>query len=352
VFHASDVLGAQRAARAVAAALGFAEQECEEVAIAASELASNLVKYACGGTLMLTPVADGQRVGIRVESQDGGPGIADVEQALTDDFSTGGSLGYGLGTVNRFVDELDIASSHGPNGGTRIVCTRWRRPAPHILHPCPLAFGAATRARRGAGMNGDAFVIKRWSNGALVAVIDGLGHGQFAQQAAHTARHYVERHYDQPLDTIFRGAARACRSTRGAVMALARFDFGLRIANCGLEECDPRSAITLSFASVGNVEARMLAAPAALRNAQSASGFVVRRGVLGLSAPSPVVTGQQWDPRALLVLHSDGLRAHWRWEEFAHLAQQPASTIAQRLLDALAKDDDDATVVVVRDEVS
>src|SRR5215471_8678078 len=79
--------------------------------------------------------------------------------------------------------------------------------------------GAATRTHPLMTVNGDAFVLKQWSTGALVGVIDGLGHGQCAHQAAQTAWQYVENHFDQPLGTIFRGAGHVCQATRGVVMA-------------------------------------------------------------------------------------------------------------------------------------
>ena len=77
--------------------------------------------------------------------------------------------------------------------------------------------------------------------------------------------------------------------------------------------------------------------------------FVIRRGVLGLNAPKPVVTEHHWEPGNVLVLFSDGLRGHWQWADFPHLATASATVTAQRLLDTLARDDDDATVVVVRE---
>ncbi len=180
-------------------------------------------------------------------------------------------------------------------------------------------------------MNGDAFVVKLWGTSALAGIIDGLGHGQAAHLAAETARQYVESHYSQPLEALFRGTALASGSTRGVVMALARFD---------LTPSDP--ALKLTFASVGNVEARVFGAPEPL-------GLLVRRGVIGLNAPRPVVTEHPWHPKNVMVLHSDGLRTHWRWTDFPDLAAQPAEAIAQELLQTLAKDQDDATVIVVRD---
>src|SRR5947209_3705361 len=106
VRHMSDVAPPRQAATALAAALGCVEQDSSAVTLAVSELATNLVKHAHGGTLTLTALVEEGRVGLQITSQDRGPGIADVEQALTDGFSTVGSLGYGLGTINRIMDVL------------------------------------------------------------------------------------------------------------------------------------------------------------------------------------------------------------------------------------------------------
>jgi anti-sigma regulatory factor (Ser/Thr protein kinase) len=329
VALASDVHLARWAAKAMALAIGFDAKVSEEIALVISELASNLVRHTQGGQLTLTSVNAGGRVGIQIESCDGGPGIADVEQAIKDGFSTVDSLGYGLGTVNRLMDQFDITSQRGAGAGTTIVCTRWLRVDEPALSHCPLEFGAATRAYPRMTVNGDAFVIKRWSASALVAVIDGLGHGQYAHRAAQAAKQYVETHFDQPLDTIFRGVGRNCRATRGVVMALVRFD-------CAGDD------IRFSFASVGNIEARVFGGA----NRQQ---FIVPRGIVGGNAPHPRVTEHRWDPGTVMVLHSDGVTAPWGWADFPDLTRESATTMAQRLLRTLAKDNDDATIVVVRD---
>ncbi len=329
ITHTSDVGEARRAARTLALGIGSDEKMSEEVTLVASELASNLVKHAQGGTLAFSPLAEGGRVGIQIESLDSGPGIADVEQAMTDGFSTTGSLGYGLGTVNRLMDEVQImprTQAGGAGPGTRIVCRRWVRGPALGLIPCPLDLSAASRMYPGMEVNGDTFVIKKWGESALVGLIDGLGHGQWAQHAALAARDYIENHFDQPLEAIFRGVGRTCRATRGVVMALARFDWAQG---------------RLTFASVGDVQVRVFGPSAPLN-------FILRRGIVGLSAPSPVVTTHTWLPGSLLVLHSDGIMTRWRLEDFPHLAEAPAAVIAHQLVHRLAKDNDDATVVVVK----
>ena len=328
IVHPSNVGAARVGFRALAGSIGFDPAACEEIALAMTELATNLIKHAQGGKLTLTPLADGGRIGLEIESRDSGPGIADVEQALADRFSTAGTRGTGLGAVNRLMDELDITSEHGR--GTRIACRKWVRQHPDSIRPCPLAFGVATRPRQTGQDNGDAFVVKHWAESVLVGVIDGLGHGQFAHRAAQAARQYVESHFDLPLDQIFRGVGRACRATRGVVMALARFDWGQG---------------RLVFASVGNIEVRVFPSSALFP-------FSIRRGVIGLNAPTAMVTEHPWPPDHVLVLHSDGLRTHWSWKDFPGVAEQPAQALAQEFLRLLAKEEDDATVIVVRKVIS
>jgi anti-sigma regulatory factor (Ser/Thr protein kinase) len=328
VAVASDASLARRTAKAMASAIGFGERASEEIALAAGELASNLVRHAKAGKLMLEPITGGERTGIQVESVDSGPGIPDVEQAMMDGFSTARGLGCGLGAVNRMMDEFHIRSRRAAPAGTRIVCRRWLRGDTSRLDPCPLEFGAASRACPAMRVNGDAFVIKRWSTNALAGVIDGLGHGPFAHRAARAASRYLDGHFDQSLDGIFRGVGRTCRGTRGVVMALAQFTF-------------KGDDVRFSFAGVGDVEARLL-------GGSKAEHFIVRRGILGGNSPNPRVTEHRWEPGNLIVLHSDGLTHHWGPKDFPGLRGASATSIAQRLLRALATKYDDATVVVVR----
>jgi anti-sigma regulatory factor (Ser/Thr protein kinase) len=323
IMQPVDVKRANASARGFARAAGFAPAECEEIALVVTELGSNLVKHAGGGEIELNSLVSGERKGIQIESEDSGPGIADVELAVTDGYSTTGSLGNGLGAVNRLMDELEV-HPHPPTG-VRILCRRWVRPATKGLAHRRLEFGAATRACRLLPENGDALVIRQWEGHALAGVIDGLGHGQFAQRASQAARYYIEQHFDQPLESLFRGVARTCRSTRGVVMALGRFDLARQV---------------VTIASVGNVEVRLIGSPGRFN-------LIVRRGILGFNAPNPVVSEHPWTPSSLLIMHSDGLRAHWEWDGFRDLAKERPAAIARHLLNKLGNMQDDATVVVV-----
>ena len=304
--------------------MGFASQDCEEIQIVVSELASNLIRHASHGTIQLGELRSEDRAGIEIISQDEGPGIADIEQAMTDGYTTSNSLGLGLGTVNRLMDDMEVSS--GPVAGVRVVCRRWVRPKPGSVTPREIVFGVATRACRLQIENGDAFIVKHWDRQALAGVIDGLGHGEPARRAARVAREYIERHFDQPLENIFRGAGRACRATRGVVMALVRFDLKRR---------------TATVANVGNVEVRIL-------DGAERFDIVVRRGVVGLNAPDPVCREHPWSKSAILVMHSDGIRSRWNWNDFRDVANDRPDAIARRMLLELGSSDDDSTVLVAR----
>jgi serine/threonine-protein kinase RsbT len=122
-----DAGRARRAARRLAEQLGFPAEAAEAVALATSELATNLARYARSGVIVLRAVLEPERRGVQVESRDAGPGIADLDRALQDGFSSGGGLGGGLGGARRLMDEFEVSS--GP-AGTRIVACKWLPAAP------------------------------------------------------------------------------------------------------------------------------------------------------------------------------------------------------------------------------
>src|SRR5581483_3529888 len=105
-----DIQAARAASVPLARDAGLGETESQEIALVVAELGTNLLRHAGGGTLELSRIEAAARTGIEIEALDHGPGITDVDQAMTDGYSTVGGLGAGLGAVHRLTDELEIAS--------------------------------------------------------------------------------------------------------------------------------------------------------------------------------------------------------------------------------------------------
>ena len=119
-----DVVAARQIGRKIAEGIGFGRSDQALIATAISELTRNIVVYAGRGEVEIQEVRNGVSDGIRVQARDNGPGIDDLDAALTDGFSTGKSLGLGLPGTRRIVDDFDIQSR--PGEGVIVTITKWK----------------------------------------------------------------------------------------------------------------------------------------------------------------------------------------------------------------------------------
>ncbi len=119
-----DVVAVRQAVRQRAVDLGFNLVDQTKIVTAASELARNTLQYGGGGTLRIEEVLQGSRRGIRLVFEDNGPGIANIELAMKDGYTTGNGLGLGLSGAKRLSNEFSIDSR--PGEGTRVSIVRWR----------------------------------------------------------------------------------------------------------------------------------------------------------------------------------------------------------------------------------
>nr|WP_228053260.1 anti-sigma regulatory factor [Nodosilinea sp. LEGE 07298] len=124
IQSSADVVLVRQAVRQFAIEVGFGLVDQTKIVTAASELARNTLDYGGGGTVKLETLQEGGRRGLRLTFEDQGPGIADIEMALKDGFTTGGGLGMGLGGAKRLANEFEIESVVGE--GTRVIVVRWR----------------------------------------------------------------------------------------------------------------------------------------------------------------------------------------------------------------------------------
>lgn len=119
-----DVVQVRQAVRAWAVELGFSLVEQTKVVTAASELARNTFVHGGGGSVEIESLHEGARRGLRLTFVDHGPGIADIEQAMRDGYTTGGGLGLGLGGARRLSSEFEIRSQ--PGAGTWVRIVKWK----------------------------------------------------------------------------------------------------------------------------------------------------------------------------------------------------------------------------------
>lgn len=328
VRDASQVAEARRAAAALARGLGFGEQDAGRVALVATELATNLIKHANGGELLLAAYDDGSGSGVECLALDKGPGMADVEAALRDGYSTAGSLGSGLGAITRGAHRADIYSR--PGLGTAILVRLRQGPPPVAGPPSDPIAGAVSTPKPGEEACGDAWCVKPHAAGLVLMVADGLGHGPAAAEAANAAvRVFLADDARSPGELVERMHA-ALRPTRGAAVAVADLDVG-------------RGHVV--FAGIGNV-AGVLVAGATERR------MVSHNGTAGHVARRVQEFTYAFDGVPLVVLCSDGLGTGWTLEAYPGLSRRHPTLIAGVLYRDFSRGRDDATVLVARGEIS
>ena len=119
----ADIIMVRQQARVMAKEIGFSSSELTLIATALSELARNIVEYACHGEIILSRISQGEHQGLVIIARDKGPGITDIERAMQDGYSTGRGLGMGLPGTKRLMDEFEISS--GVGHGTTVKATKW-----------------------------------------------------------------------------------------------------------------------------------------------------------------------------------------------------------------------------------
>jgi serine/threonine-protein kinase RsbT len=124
VKTSNDVVLARQKVRQLAVELRFSLVDQTKLVTAASELARNALDHGKGGTMTVEVIANGARSGLKMIFEDQGPGIASIEDALKDGFTTGAGMGLGLGGSKRLVNDFSIETEVGK--GTRITAVRWK----------------------------------------------------------------------------------------------------------------------------------------------------------------------------------------------------------------------------------
>ncbi|MFC8367778.1 SpoIIE family protein phosphatase [Streptomyces sp. NPDC057238] len=306
------------AAEEAAAAAGLDEQRTAAAALVATELATNLLKHAQAGEVVVDvvdpPVPGEGRPGqvVQITALDHGPGISDVDGALRDGFSTTGSLGAGLGTCRRLADDFALHSALGR--GTVAVARVGSAAGGGSAEGPGVRAGGVNVPFAGADFSGDAWAWVRSGDRLTLMLADGLGHGSEAARAS-TAAVEELRHWSRlpPAECLPKLHA-ALAGTRGAAVAVAQLDTW---------------AGRLRFAGIGNVTAR-------LREGDRWRTLLSRPGIVGVHRPGTVREDEvAWTPESLLILHTDGLPSRWTPPPDTGLpSADPAVTAAVAVRDA------------------
>lgn len=321
----SGVAEVRRAVALIGHSVGLAADFVAQVSLITTELCTNILKYAVRGAVTLTTHdIDGVVHGLDVVAIDKGPGIANVEAASRDGYSTGGSLGLGLGTVRRAAAAFDLYTA--PRLGTAVFVRMATRHAAKLEHSA-FTLGAKMVPMRGEHISGDAWASVRFGDRLAITVVDGLGHGPKAAQAARSAiaSFYACVAAVGPAQAL-NLAHRALLSTRGAVMAVAVID--------------PAEEV-LHFSGIGNIAASVFTTDTVSRLASS-------DGTVGFGTRTPRESTHPWNRRSTLVLNSDGLSTKWNLAAHPGLLGHHPMLIASVLHRDFARSTDDATVLVVQ----
>ena len=317
---------ARRMAAMLATRAALDETDQGRVALIVTEMANNLAHHADGGELILRPLDPGPSAGLELLAIDRGPGMADVRRCMTDGYSSGSTLGQGLGAIRRQSDEFDLISH--PGQGTALLSRVWGGPKSEGRPTSAFDIGAVCRPLPGETECGDAWLVREAADGCTVVMVaDGLGHGPPAAAAARAAIESFRDATGSGPSDLLRLAHGAMRATRGGAVAVAAID--------------PRRR-ELRYCGVGNIAGTILG-PA------GRSGLVSHNGILGAEARKFQEFLVPWPAGSLLVMHSDGLSAQWRLDRAAPVASRHPALVAGTLYRDHARGRDDATVVVVRD---
>jgi anti-sigma regulatory factor (Ser/Thr protein kinase) len=296
-----------------------------EVALVATEIATNLIKHAGHGYILIQQFHQNGNSGLRLLGVDKGPGIADMGRALSDGHSTAGTMGTGLGAIKRLSDSFDAYSI--PGSGT-VVSVEFNNKNGHPPSEGPLQVGVVSEAIAGEDVSGDGWGIKvsNDKDTVFLMVVDGLGHGVLASEAAREGERILAETKEISPKNILGEAHLALKKTRGAAMGIAKIEMGKRL---------------LLFSGVGNVSASIVA-PGSSRS------LAWHNGTLGQQIARLQEFTVPWNDNSILVMHSDGLGSRWDLERYPGIWSKHPSIIAAVLHRDFSRDRDDVTVLVAK----
>lgn len=316
VVDSSQIAVARRTARLQALRVGLSEARADDVEVVAVELATNLLRHASGGILLLNSFASA--AALQLLAVDSGPGMANLMACSADGFSSGSTPGLGLGSIGRLSDSMEAYS--WPEKGT-VIAACFMQEGASVFLP-----GVVCTAMRGETVSGDRWACRRDGATELYLMVDGLGHGLHASEAATLA---VEIFLGAPASDatmLVEQMHGPMRSTRGAALSVIALD---------------RDSFTATYCGVGNISA-------GLHNAGRVTNMISQNGTVGHQLRQIRSFSYPFHVGDLLVMHSDGISTHWDLSKYPGLLQSAPAAVAAVLHRDFNRGRDDATVLAVR----
>ena len=330
---------------------GVSDVDKSLVATIVSELASNIIKYAQSGYVELRLYEFIGRLDIEVIATDRGPGIADIEQAMQDYFSSGGTLGLGLSGIKRIANDFEIHSVLGQ--GTTVLARKRINidPSKQVLTPKtlshlsksepwdpvrssdivksqwvnPFEIGLCIRPYPGQIDSGDQVLALPVEEGYLLVIVDATGHGYKAHKVALMLCAAVREIASSNLPYIMNSLYQLATGTIGAAVGLAFFNINKR---------------TVCYAGIGNTRFIIF------RDKKWRA--VSRDGVLGQRLPTFPEQSTSFNPGDMAIMFTDGLSESLINEKATLFYLQDANTIANNLVEVCGKHHDDASCMILK----
>jgi anti-sigma regulatory factor (Ser/Thr protein kinase) len=322
VRDASAAGHARRVVTELAERAGLGPVDVERARVVVTEAATNLVKHANGGELLLHGVHVQGHRGVSVLALDTGHGMASVGEAMRDGFSTVGTAGTGLGAMRRLSSVFDAFAT---SGGFAVLCIVWPEGAPRSENG--LVAGGINVPHPGETVSGDGWSIGTSGGATRIVMSDGLGHGAAAAEASALAMEAFRRTIDRPPVDALHGIHETLRATRGAAVALADVD---------------RDRGLVRFAGLGNIAGTIV-------TGEATRSVVSQHGTAGYDVRRLQEFTYPWQRDSMLVLHSDGLTSRWTLDRYPGLIARHPMLIAGVLYRDFKRGRDDASAVVLRE---
>ena len=307
----------------IAEQVKFTAKRIAELELIISEIATNLLKHAGGGELIVRLLSDNGNPGIEILSIDKGPGMADPVRMIEDGVSTTNTLGHGLGSIKRLSDQFQLYSLK--DWGTVLLSRVFAQPLQTSISK--LGVFPIVINKPGETVCGDAYAWKANPYYFKILLGDGLGHGPLANLAANRACDAFRKSvFNDPSD-ILNDIHKHVKDTRGLVATVAVYD----IVNKAWKIC-----------GVGNISTRLC-------NALTSKTHVPFNGILGVNISgriqSQYIDNEDGD---YMVLCSDGISTRWETTKHPSVFKYDLSILAAVIYKDYARHSDDMSVVVVK----